>query len=102
MGVRISPVPRKEKMKLLYLWNGLRDQLPFSRLIKNLLKGHVLGLFHKRSHWTESGKEKVGYNTKETAMKVSAKMAEKHNKHFSNYRCIFCGKYHLGKNRDNK
>ena len=89
-------------MNLIYLWNGIRDQLPLSRLIRNLRTGNVFGLFHKRSHLTESGNPKVGYNTKRTATRVSGEMAEKHGTHFSNYRCIFCGKYHIGKNRDNK
>jgi len=29
-------------------------------------------------------------------------MSKKHGVHFSNYKCIFCDGYHLGKNRDNK
>jgi len=81
---------------------GIRDQLPLSRLIRNLRTGNVFGLFHPRSHANENGKLKVGYNTKKTANKVANQMTEKHGKHFSNYRCIYCSKYHLGKNRDNK
>lgn len=81
---------------------GIKDQLPLSRLIHNMKRGHVYGLFHPRSHLNENGLSKVSYNTKKTANKVAKQMSEKHNKHFSNYRCIYCGKYHLGKNRDNK
>ena len=89
-------------MNLVYLWNGIRDQLPLRRLIRNMKTGNVFGLFHKRSHLREDGTPKVSYNTKKTANKVAKQMSEKFETHFSNYRCIFCGKYHLGKNRENK
>ncbi len=90
----------EKDMKKILL--ALKDQLPLRRLIKNLFKGHILGLFSKRSHYRDNGTEKVSYNTKATANKVATKMSAKHETHFSNYRCIYCGKYHLGKNRDNK
>lgn len=86
-------------MNLKYLLNGLRDQLPLRRLIKNLKTGDVFGLFHRRSHETAGGNPKVGYNTKKTATRVAKEMGEKYDAHFANYRCIFCGKYHIGKNR---
>ena len=89
-------------MNIIYLWNGIRDQLPFSRLVKNTFKGHILGLFHKRSHYRKSGNEKVGYNTKKSAMNTKEIMDKRYNTHHSIYRCIYCGKYHLGKNRGNK
>ena len=92
----------KGEMNLIYLKNGIADQLPLRRLLKNLMTGNVLGLFHKRSHLRDNGTEKVGYNTKKTATKVAKQMSEKHGTYFSNYRCIYCGKYHIGKNRDNK
>lgn len=87
-------------MKNLLL--ALKDQLPLRRFIKNLFKGHVLGLFSKRSHYRDNGTEKVGYNTKATATRIAKEMSEKHGTHFSNYRCIYCGRFHLGKNRENK
>lgn len=34
--------------------------------------------------------------------KPQKKMGEKHGKHFSVYKCVFCDGYHIGKNRDNK
>jgi len=89
-------------MKLKYLYRALKDQMPLKRLLTNLWKGHVLGLFHKRSHYTYSGKEKVRYNTKETAIKAAKSMQRKQGAYFSNYCCIYCGGYHLGKNRENK
>lgn len=84
------------------LWNGLADQGPFLRFIKNLCKGHIFGLFSKRSHFTSLGPPKVGYDKKETAVKAAKAMQLKKGVYFSNYRCIYCGKYHLGKNRANK
>lgn len=89
-------------MKLKNLILGLKDQGPLTRFVRNLLKGHVLGLFSKRSHFNQNGSEKIKYNTKQTAIKSAEKMRQKHGKWFSNYKCIYCDGYHLGKNRDNK
>ena len=66
------------------------------------MKGHVLGLFTKRSHLNANGTPKVRYNTKATAEKSAQKMSEKTGKYFSNYKCIYCDGFHLGKNRENK
>ena len=91
------------RIKLRYLFSGLKHQLPWSRLFKNyFVTGNGWGLFSKRSHYVKDGKEKVGYNTLATALKSAQVMGEKFNKHFSVYKCIRCGKYHIGKNRENK
>ena len=29
-------------------------------------------------------------------------MSQKHNTHFSVYKCLYCDGYHIGKNRENK
>jgi len=89
-------------MKVKNIILALKDQGPFTRFVRNLLKGHVLGLFHKRSHYRENGQAKVMYNTKASATKAAKKMSEKHGVWFSNYKCLFCDGYHLGKNRANK
>ncbi len=89
-------------MKIKNLYLGLKDQMPFMRFIKNLMKGHVLGLFSKRSHLRDTGEPKVTYNTKATAIKSAKKLSKRYGTHFSNYKCIFCDGYHLGKNRSNK
>ena len=89
-------------MKIQNVYLALKDQMPLKRFIRNLAKGHVLGLFHKRSHLREDGTPKVMYNSKKTAEKSAASMRQKTGKWFSNYKCIFCDGYHLGKNRDNK
>lgn len=89
-------------MKVRNIILAIKDQLPISRLVRNLAKGHVLGLFHRRSHFREDGTAKVMYNTKETAQKVAAAMMLKNGNHYSNYKCLWCDGYHLGRNRENK
>lgn len=76
--------------------------MPLSRFVKNLRKGHVLGLFSKRSHFRSDGQSKVIYNSKQTAIKSAIKMKEKNGTYYSNYKCVWCDGYHLGRNRDNK
>ncbi len=39
------------------------------------------------------------YNTKKTAIKSANSMAKKKGVHFSNYKCLYCNGYHIGKNR---
>lgn len=89
-------------MKLRNIYLGLKDQLPLKRLAKNVMTGNVFGLFHERSHTNANGRPKVVYNTKETAIKSAQAMSKKRGAYFSNYKCIFCDGYHIGKNRDNK
>ena len=90
------------KLKNLYL--GLMEQGPWKRAWRNFfVTGNAWGLFSKNSHRrADTGKEKVMYNTKETAQKAADSMKKKMDKHFSVYKCIYCDGYHLGKNRDNK
>lgn len=76
--------------------------MPIKRFLRNLRKGHVFGLFHKRSHYRFDGKEKVSYNTKKSAEKAAKKMMKKQGVYFSNYKCLFCDGYHLCKNRETK
>lgn len=89
-------------MKLRNILLALKDQLPLSRLIRNLAKGHVFGLFHRRSHFREDGSAKVMYNTKETARKSAEAMMKKNGTYYSNYKCMWCDGFHLGRNRENK
>jgi len=91
------------KIKLRNFVLALRDQGPFLRFFRNLRKGHLWGLIHQNSHVSQgSGKPKVMYNTKATAMKSAAAMAKKNGFYYSNYKCVFCDGYHIGRNRDNK
>lgn len=90
-------------MRIRNIYLAFKDQLPLKRLIRNIIKGHVFGLFSKNSHFRgDTGQAKVTYNTKETATKVAKQMMEKKGKYFSNYKCIWCDGFHLGKNRENK
>lgn len=89
-------------MKIRNILLALKDQLPVTRLIRNLWKGHVFGLLHRRSHFREDGSSKVMYNTKQSASKAAASMMKKKRTYFSNYKCMWCDGYHLGKNRENK
>ena len=89
-------------MKLRNLYRGLKDQLPWKRLLRNIWKGHVFGLFSKRSHLNWDGRPKIAYSSKTSAMKAAEAMAKKKGVYFSNYKCVFCDGYHIGKNSDNK
>jgi len=92
-----------KKIKLKYVIPGLRHQLPLKRLFKNfLLTGNGWGLFSKWAHYNKKGKDKVGYNSLKTANKSALSMEKKYGNHYSTYLCIRCGKYHLGRNRNNK
>jgi hypothetical protein len=86
-------------MKLKNLYLGLEDQMPLRRFIRNLHTGNALGLFFKRSHFTQEGRPKISYSTKEKAIKAAQKMKEKNGNYYSNYKCIFCDGYHIGRNK---
>lgn len=75
--------------------------MPLKRLLRNIFRGHLLGLLHIRSHQTHEGKPKVMYNTKATAIKSAASMSKKTGNYFSNYKCIYCDGYHIGKHHTN-
>lgn len=89
-------------MKLKNILLVIKDQGPFTRFIRNFfITRNAWGLFSINSHMSKStGKLKVKYNTKESAMKAAKAMTEKHGVWFSNYKCLHCDGYHLGKNRN--
>lgn len=89
-------------IKARNIFLALKDQMPLKRFLRNLRKGHLLGLVSKRSHLRDNGDPKVMYNTQQTAKRAAENMKKKNNKHFSVYKCIWCDGYHLGKNRENK
>ena len=90
-----------EKIRLKNVYLALKDQGPFKRFFRNFfVTGNAKGLFYKRSHQNHNGVPKVMYNSKATAEKSARKMAEKHGAYFSNYKCLFCDGYHIGKNQD--
>lgn len=88
------------KFKNLYL--VIKDQGPPRRFFRNLRKGHLMGIMSNRSHINASGKAKVMYNTKATAVKSADAMKKKTGNYFSNYKCLYCDGYHIGKNSENK
>ena len=89
-------------MKFKNLLLALKDQLPFSRLLRNLRKGHLVGLFSKRSHENADGKPKIQYGSKASATRAAEAMKKKCGVYFSNYKCVWCDGYHIGKNSENK
>jgi hypothetical protein len=84
------------------LVKGLIDQGPPIRFVRNLLKGHLVGWVSDRSHFTYGGQPKIKYNSKASAQRAAEAMGKKVNVHFSNYKCLYCDGYHIGKNSLNK
>lgn len=92
-----------EQIKLKFILPALKEQLPLKRFIRNwFVTRNGWGLLSKYAHYTKQGKEKVGRSTKEKALAMVKKMGEKHGCYYSTYFCPRCGKWHIGKNRDNK
>ena len=91
-------------MKLRNLWLALLDQGPPRRFLRNfLITRNAWGLFHRNSHIARgSGKPKVQYNTKASAEMAAAAMFKKNGCYFSNYKCLHCDGYHIGRNRSNR
>ena len=91
-------------VKLKNIIQAIREQGPFKRAFRNFcITGNAWGLFHLNSHMRrDTGKLKVMYNTKKSALKAAESMKRKQGKHFSVYKCIYCDGYHLGKNLENK
>ena len=91
-------------MKTKNIILALLDQGPLKRAFRNFfITGNAWGLFSINSHIRqETGKPKVMYNTKASALKSAEAMEKKKNVHFSVYKCMYCDGYHLGRNRENK
>ncbi len=89
-------------MKFRNLILAFKDQMPFSRFLRNLRKGYLIGLFSRRSHENADGKPKIAYGSKASAQKAAEAMKKKRGVYFSNYKCVHCDGYHIGKNSENK
>jgi len=91
-------------MKFLNIVLAIKDQMPLKRFIRNFfVTRNAWGLFHKNSHISQgSGKPKVKYNTKKSAQKAALTMTKKYGGWYSNYKCLHCDGYHVGRNRSNK
>lgn len=56
------------------------------------------GIFSKNSHYSK-GKEKVKYNSLESAIKASKAINKKYGSNTEAYKCGFCDAYHIGNNK---
>lgn len=96
------------KLSLKNVSKAFKYQLPPYRSLANFLNNFFvthngLGMFSINSHVNKrNGKEKVPYSSFESAKKAADKMGQKHNTHFSVYKCAYCDGFHIGRNRDNK
>lgn len=89
-------------MKIRNVWLAIKDQGPWKRFLRNLFKGNLKGLIHIHSHINRSNfTPKVVYNTKASAEKAAVSMKKKTGNYFSNYKCLHCDGYHIGKNQGN-
>ena len=91
-------------IKLRNLFLALKHQGPLGRAFRNfIITRNAWGMFSINSHVSQkTGQPKIAYPTVESANRAAEKMGQKHGKHFSVYKCVFCDGYHIGKNRDNK
>lgn len=82
----------------------MKDQLPLKRFFRNFfVTRNAWGLFSINSHIAaKTGNLKQGYTKRESAERGALAMEKKYSVHFSVYRCMYCGNFHIGKNRDNK
>lgn len=92
----------KIKWKNFKIW--IKDQLKRKTWFRNFfITGNAWGGFSINSHINQhTNQPKITYNHLESAQKAADKMSQKHNTHFSVYKCLYCDGYHIGKNRENK
>ena len=93
-----------DKIKWRNFWLWFSDQIKRRRVFINFfITRNACGAFSLNSHINQhTGQPKVTYNSIKSASKAAEKMSQKHNTHFSFYKCLFCDGYHIGKNKDNK
>lgn len=93
-----------DKIKWRNFWLWFSDQVKRRRVFINFfVTRNAWGAFSLNSHINQhTGQPKVMYNTIKSAQKSAEAMSQKHNTHFSFYKCLFCDGYHIGKNKDNK
>ena len=78
----------KQKISMKNLIPALKSQLPLKRALRNFfITGNAWGLFSINSHINQtSGKEKVVYGSKDSAMRAAQSMSRKYGVHFSVYK----------------
>jgi hypothetical protein len=88
-------------IKLRNILLVIKDQMPISRFFRNFfITRNAWGIFYIHSHVSQgSGKPKVMYNTKRSAERAASEMTKKHGVWFSNYKCMRCDGFHVGKTR---
>lgn len=66
-------------MKIKNVILALKEQLPWKRAFRNfIITGNAWGMFHINSHQRQdTGKIKVMYNTKASALKAAKNMGKK-------------------------
>lgn len=112
MGIGSNPVlttkiyimEKKPKIKWKNFKIWIKDQFKRKTWFRNFfITGNAWGGFSINSHINQhTGEPKITYNHLESAQKAADKMGQKHNTHFSVYKCLYCDGYHIGKNRENK
>lgn len=86
-------------MKFRNVYLTLKDQLPWQRLIRNLVTGNIKRVFSIRAHQREDGTPKIAYSSTKSATKAANSMMKKHpSSIFKVYKCPRCDGYHIGKN----
>ena len=70
----------KQKISMKNLIPALKSQLPLKRALRNFfIIGNAWGLFSINSHINQtSGKEKVVYGSKDSAMRAAQSMSKKY------------------------
>lgn len=83
---------------------AILDQLTRKGSLHNIfVTRNAFGIFCQYSHISRrSGKPKMAYPSKATAIKAAEAMGKKHGVHFSVYKCAWCDGWHIGKNVQNK
>jgi len=90
----------KQKIILPELCKAIVFQCKKKNAFKNIFITHnAFGILSEASHintHTNSGQEKVRYNSLQSAQKAAEKMSVKRQIPFRVYKCAFCTGYHVG------
>lgn len=90
----------KQKIILKELVKAIVFQCKKEHAFRNIFITHnAFGILSKASHintHTNTGQEKVKYNSLASAQKAALKMSEKRQIPFRVYKCAFCTGYHVG------
>lgn len=95
---------KKPKIKWKNFWLWFKDQACRKKAFYNFfISRNAWGAFSIYSHIRRNTNEpKIEYHSFQSAQKAAEKMGQKHHKHFSVYKCLYCNGYHIGKNKFNK